>query len=361
MGFKKGIFGIFLSAAVTACSPVGTAPAAVLQSSSQLGLEPLTPDQPEEETGGGEEVWQGLKICSELDFEDVEWSKNVEVDDRDAFALALNISGSFEGHRGWANLTNNFDGQGLSMGLLNQNLGQGSLQPMWIEMRNGDLSAMQKLFSSSNFKSVASMLSKWEAATKTDSLDIKDYGYNELDDPSVVAEDLGIDPLELQQITVALTSRNQASVDWAKANLYSGSSFKSDWSTQLNALANSPEYRSIQVRKAESLHNQALAMMKSYGLHELRSYLFFFDIAVQNGGISTTLKNKYLVWAKTNSKASEYTKLMKILELRLTAVRSQYVNDVRSRKASIINGSGTVHGAKRDYAKEFCTPLTKTI
>lgn len=347
--------------AFTACSPLGTAPVEVLQSSSQIDLEPLNPETPDEEVDGGDQVWQGLKICSELDFDDVEWSKNVDVDDRDAFALALNISGSFEGHRGWENLTNNFDGQGLSMGLLNQNLGQGSLQPMWMEMRAGDLAVMQKLFSSKNFTSLSSMLSKWQAAVKTASLEIEDYGYNELDEPAAVAIDLGVDIAELQQIAVALTSRNQASVDWAKANLYSGSSFKSDWSAQLKALANSAEYRSIQVRKAEALHAQALSMMKSYGLHELRSYLFFFDIAVQNGGISTTLKNKYLAWAKTNTKATELQRLMKILELRLTVVRAQYVNDVRSRKASIINGTGTVHGAKRDYAKEFCTPLNKTF
>ncbi|MCJ8277796.1 MAG: hypothetical protein MJK18_13215, partial [Bdellovibrionales bacterium] len=61
-----------------------------------------------------------LGICSSLEFKGVTWSPELSQDDRVAFAIALNVSGSFEGHSGWSNLSNNFDGQGVSMGLLNQ-------------------------------------------------------------------------------------------------------------------------------------------------------------------------------------------------------------------------------------------------
>src|ERR1700677_1324186 len=79
---------------------------------------------------------EGLVICSPLDFTNVTWSGQLSPFQEQGLELGLNISGSFEGAAGWANLTNNFDGQGLSMGLLNQNLGQGSLQPLLIEMEN---------------------------------------------------------------------------------------------------------------------------------------------------------------------------------------------------------------------------------
>ena len=60
-------------------------------------------------------------ICSDLSFEQVEWPSNVSTKQLDAFALGMNITGSFEGHDGWSNIANDFDGQGLSLGLFNQN------------------------------------------------------------------------------------------------------------------------------------------------------------------------------------------------------------------------------------------------
>jgi len=96
----------------------------------------------------------GLSICSKLDFSNLDWPTTKSTAERDPFALALNISGSFEGSDGWENLTNNFDGQGLSLGLLNQCLGQGSLQPMLIEMQNEYSAEMKAQFTVTNFNSL---------------------------------------------------------------------------------------------------------------------------------------------------------------------------------------------------------------
>src|ERR1035438_10073334 len=67
-----------------------------------------------------------LSICSGLDFAPVIWPPQLPKYQVESLELVLNIAGSYEGVRGWANLTNSFDDQGLSLGLLNQNLGQGS-------------------------------------------------------------------------------------------------------------------------------------------------------------------------------------------------------------------------------------------
>jgi hypothetical protein len=301
--------------------------------------------------------WKGLTICSELDFKGLTWSPNIDIEERDPFALALNISGSFEGHKGWANLANNFDGQGISMGLLNQNLGQGTLQPMWIEMRNGHGNTLQSVFSSANLKSLTTMLAKWEGTVSAATIDVNDYGYSELDDPDIIAIDLGLDPLDLQEVTSALLARNQAAVNWAKATVYSGSKFKSDWSKSLTSLANSAAYRSVQVSKAEKLHNAALEMMNAFNFKQVNAYLFLFDIAVQNGGISGAARMEYKVWASKNSSASEETRMKKLLEIRLKSVKKIYVANVRARKTAIISGSGTVHGEKRQFEKEFCADI----
>ncbi|MGF2075402.1 hypothetical protein, partial [Enterococcus casseliflavus] len=65
-----------------------------------------------------------LAICSNLSFKNDTFPKGLSSIQTQGFELALTISGSFEGASGWANLSNNFDGEGLSMGLLSQNLGQ---------------------------------------------------------------------------------------------------------------------------------------------------------------------------------------------------------------------------------------------
>jgi hypothetical protein len=86
----------------------------------------------------------------------------------------------------------------------------------------------------------------------------------------------------------------------------------------------------------------------------MRAYLFFFDIVVQNGGISTSVQTKYMTWVKSNAKATESSKLKKLLEYRVALVRAQYMNDVKTRKTAIIDGTGTVHGSKRNFPKEYC-------
>lgn len=55
----------------------------------------------------------------------------LEVDLFDCFSK---VTGKFEGNKGFANLSGNFDGQGISAGVLQWNLGQGSLQPILLEM-----------------------------------------------------------------------------------------------------------------------------------------------------------------------------------------------------------------------------------
>ncbi len=330
------------------------------QNSETGELPPDQVDQPSPPTDDGS--WPGLKVCTNLDFSGISWSTQVPPDERDQFAVSLDLSGGFEGPNGWSNLSNNFDGQGVSMGLLNQNLGQGSLQPIWLDMRSLARERMRSVFGDSKFNSASAMLDKWSAKTSTSSLiNISDYGFSSLDDPELVAQELDVDPLDLQETEIALLAHNQESVNWAVANLYSGSKFKSDWSKGLKDVSITPEYRSLQVNRAEKIHKSALSLMKTYGMWQFRSYLFFFDIMVQNGGISSTLKAKYFDWLKTHSSASETARLTQLLAIRLTVVRKQYVEDVRSRKMLTITGTGTVHGAKYNLEKDYCIDLSKVL
>lgn len=287
-------------------------------------------------------------ICSDLSFEQVEWPANVTTKQLDAFALAMNITGSFEGHDGWSNIANNFDGQGMSLGLFNQNFGQGTLQPLMIDYYQSSDNKMSSLFTSTQRSSLTSMLNTWLVANggvlaKATNQSIPDTSPLDTDYDSFVFEK-------------ASNATNQASVDWAAAQLYTGTQFKAEWKAALQNLAEDPRYVTLQIEAAIKIHNKAMAYVKKYGFKSLFAYLFFFDIVVQNGGISSTTESQYLSWERTNKTATEKTKLLRLLEYRLLVVNPTYVADVRSRKTSIINGTGTVHGSARNYPVEYCSP-----
>lgn len=342
----------FLAILISGCQGQGFAVRSVSSFSDAQGelSGPAHPVEPDEN-------WQGLKICSDLDFDHLDWSESLKPTHREPFALALNVTGTFEGVAGWQNLTGNFDGQGISMGLLQQNLGQGSLQPIWLDMFIRYPESFLSFFNSSQISQIHSMLDRWNSYSMTASLRLSDYGYGELDDPERIAYDLNLSSEELNVMTSALATRNQESVDWAQSYVLSGTSIKSDWSSALKSWANSSGYRSLQVKRAEAIHQKALTLFETYQMTQLRSYLVFFDIVVQNGGIPSRVYEQYQDWLKENSSSSEYAKMKKLIELRVALSKPQWQADVRSRKMALLDGIGTVHGSSRDFDKEYCTDI----
>jgi hypothetical protein len=303
-------------------------------------------------------------ICSKLDFSGISWSSTLEVRHREPFQLALNISGSFEGSHGWANLADNFDGMGISLGLLNQNLGMGTLQPMFISMRDDYTHSLDNHFSKENLVSLLEMLHDWQSAPANMGVMsyLRESGFSELDDPAMIAQDLGMETADLNMELSFVVDRNNASVLWAKKNLMDNNKdIKTDWADQFKMASQSSEYRSIQVSEAETLHRGALKYYNYFKMTQLRSYLFFFDIVVQNGGLPDAVLAKYNKWLRANPKSSEGTRLRRILTLRLPYVRRKYRADVQSRKLSIINGKGKVHGKPRNYKTEFCKDVISAM
>lgn len=278
-------------------------------------------------------------VCSGLDFSGVSWPGSMGYEDRLALMLALNISGSFEGGDGWANLTDDFDGQGVSMGLLNQNLGQGSLQPLLVRMRDDHPAVLAAVFSPDHLKSLLGMLAAWQPPPPPP-VQPPDPN-NRLDEPA--------DPFAAQ-----MTPAAAAGVAWARKNLYVNGAFDPVWKAELTAMALTPEYVSLQIAAALGLHTQALAEQAAIGVKELRAYLMMFDVAVQNGGLHDVDVREFLAWAKKNPKASNLRKLEKIRDLRLRHVRRRFVVDVHSRKTAIIHGKGRVHGEMRNLPAQYC-------
>lgn len=287
-------------------------------------------------------------ICPTLTFDNqITWPPQEVGARRSAFKLALNIISSFEGHDGWSSIANDFDGMGLSLGLFNQPLGVGSLQPLLLEMRDRHNSVMSGKFSAAHFSALLSMLRAWEtgptAAAEQGPLLSELDAYGETEE----ARPLSITPL---------LSKNSASASWARSTLYidGGSAFKADWKQELQNLATSSPYVSIQIKAALDSHEYALSLYNTIGIYNVRSYLMMFDFVVQNGGLYNSDISQYQVWFKQNPNATEKQRLYKILELRLRHVRPQYVEDVRRRKTALVEGHGYVHGSNRQLETEYC-------
>lgn len=277
-------------------------------------------------------------ICSNLDFMGFSWPSDMFEFEKEALEVALNITGSFEGFGGWQNLTNDFDGQGLSMGLMNQTLGTGSLQPLLLKMRQLHFDKFQSLFQADHFQSLMTMLSNWENSNVRQS-------------SSEVVSPLDLGSPELSANEASAFS----SVEWARRTIYdSPGVFNPIWKNELLKLASSHEYVSLQINAAWDLHLRALALHKMMAVYELRTYLLMFDIVVQNGNLKPEDEVDYRNYVRHNPRATAQQRLEKIVNLRLRWVKPQYRNDVRARKMSLINGFGQVHGVSRQYEKEFC-------
>jgi hypothetical protein len=90
-----------------------------------------------------------------------------------------------------------------------------------------------------------------------------------------------------------------------------------------------------------------------------------FDIRVQNGSIHETVEE--LIRADfagipedAEPMDAELAKLRSIANRRAEASVAAYVEDVRARKLTIANGSGTVHGAVYDLDRQFGIGLRAT-
>ncbi|HOK46631.1 MAG TPA: peptidoglycan-binding domain-containing protein [Bryobacteraceae bacterium] len=237
-----------------------------------------------------------------------------ETEDPTSYPLAqrcLALTGSFETGAGipecYAGLTGDFDGQGLSLGVLQWNLGQGSLQPLLIEML-------------SRHRDVCS---------------------------AILHEHLPV-------FEAMLGSSKAEQLAWARSiQDVRRSRVLEPWRGLLKAIARTPEFQAIQVEAAGAVHQRAVAMAAEYGLETERAVALMFDICTQNGSISALVRAQILqdfaaLRFPPGSADAEVVRMRIIAERRAAAARPEFVEDVRARKLTIANGRGTVHGIEYD-------------
>ncbi len=341
------VFLVILAFVQMACSPVSHSQFNSASHSKLVGgVQIPSPNNP---------LTTGITICSQLDLNNIQWP--VEINSLNAsshFALALNITGSFEGRNGWKNIADNSDGQGLSLGLLQQNFGQGTLQPLLVKMFKYNNSIIKNIFTTADYNSVKQMLEEWLNETLTVASLSTQSATDEL---MLFPKKLALNKLDInihEYGSPLMSVDESASVQWAVNTIYSNEEFIPRWKTSFENLAQTASYRSLQVEASTKMFLEAVEYAKYFKFRELPQLLFLFDIVVQNGGIGSDHLQIYNNWLAKNSAASEQSKAIALLNARLTTVNPVYVEDVRSRKTTIIKGIGTVHGNERNLTKEYC-------
>jgi len=203
----------------------------------------------------------------------------------------------------FAGISGDFDGQGLSFGALQWNLGQGSLQPLFMEMAQRHPDLLEDVFQNlyPKFKKILS-------SSKKDQLiwvrSIQDPQRFVLDEP---------------------------------------------WQGIFKTLGRLKEFQNIEVRHAGNLFYEAQKLREEYGLWSQRAQALMFDIKVQNGSISAPVKKQIMTDFKQLSTALKQDKLEEqqliiIAKRRAQASDPRWVEDVRKRKLVIALGAGHIHG-----------------
>lgn len=215
----------------------------------------------------------------------------------------LKSTGFFEGNDGFSTTAGNFDGQGISFGVIQFNFGQGTLQPLLKEYINNNSSEFTSIFGST------------KAAT------LKDVVFNKT---------------TAQQIAWGASISNT-----------SGSTLISEWLTPFKAMGAKTANQALQRKYAESYFNRATSFASAFGIISTQGLAFLFDHAVQSWSwknytqteLVNMIKEQEALWTKTGQ-TGRYPDSQR-LGILLKGVSG---SDPIARRTAIKNGSGTVHG-----------------
>ncbi len=215
----------------------------------------------------------------------------------------LALTGSFETGKPvpdcFCGITGDFDGQGLSFGVLQWNLGQGSLQPL--------------------FKDLAKK------------------------HPSLLAE---VCHEHFPELKAVFTSSEEEQMTWIRSvqdpNRHR---IHEPWYGLLKTLGRQKEFQAIQVKYAQKLYRQAKELCREYGLWSQRAVALMFDIKVQNGSIRSLTKAQIendfnRLPSVLGEDELEVAKMKIVANRRAEASNSRWVEDVRRRKLTIAEGGG---------------------
>jgi hypothetical protein len=200
-------------------------------------------------------------------------------------------------------VSGDFDGQGLSFGILQWNLKSGSLQQLLDAFRRRDNARFHLIM---------------EPETK-------------------VVERL-IDSSCAQALSLARRVMLDADGD-----------VKEPWVARFRALGQEPIFQEVQIQHLLPQIQKAYSLADEFEFHSERAVALFFDILIQNGGIPAMVRIQYeqdvLDGERSLGRVLDEVERMRLLANRQAeAVKPKWVDTVRARKLTIADGKGSVNG-----------------
>lgn len=278
-------------------------------------------------------------------FDDEDWDEEVFEDQSagpsplDALSpselKAVRITSTFETGRAgsFSGLTGNFDGQGVSFGLMNFAWKAGSLLTLLKAFLRDHPVAFAEVFApdAERFQEVV-------LATKVDP-----------ENPKRQERDID------RQMEFARNVLNDASKN-----------IREPWRSYFGRLEVNPHFRRIQVEAVRRAVERARYWCQYFGLSTERSFVFMFDLVSSHGGAWLNARKfkgrrRAVLRAMLKKKKGDVgrNELTEIETLEVIANMIADVSDerwrkkVRARKLWFVKGSGTVHGKSWDLAKDF--------
>jgi hypothetical protein len=213
----------------------------------------------------------------------------------------LQLTGDFEG-QGFQKVVGNFDGAGLTWGIIGFTLQHGELQKILTEVRQKQPALFERAFG-----------------------DLQD---------------------ELIRVLGQSVSEQ---LDWADGISIGSEKYRVEqrWEEAFATLGAFPEVQAVQLERVTKYWDMALRDAERFGLEMEMGLSLCFDIAVQNGGIDFDGEERLIkAWIDENPGGSERDRRVCIADVVAENSRPQYVEDVRQRKRTVATGEGRVHGAR---------------
>jgi hypothetical protein len=226
------------------------------------------------------------------------------------------LTGAFEGG-GYAALAGNFDGAGISFGVIQYNLYSKTLQPVIRDMYAAG---------PQTFRRCMTHVVQGKAIDLTD---------------------------ELLRVCAMAPA---AAVQWAQARQDTGGRFLphyDHWVRAFKALATVDGFNVVQRKHASRYMERAQGYVKSYGFKSERALALMFDISVQCGSITLGSWTRYQA-ATVGRVLTEQKKLEALARaVQFQDSRAWVQRDILSRKLTIATGVGIVHGRSYNLHRDF--------
>ena len=244
----------------------------------------------------------------------------------------LEMTASFETSRKppgcYGVVSGNFDGQGISVGALQWNLGTGTLMALLRPVVTDYLGEMKKV----------------------------------------------MDPVKAQVLADLLTLDRDQQLAWADTIQSARHSVNLPWRAAFQALGEMPAFQDSQVRLANHRFRWAARHCTSWRLKSQRAVALFFDIRVQNGSIGSSTQQRIRHTLEFGDLATmgphyeqlvglepEVMKMGVIAHMRAEAANPRWVEDVRKRKLAIALGEGVVHGRAIHLERDFAITMERAV